>query len=57
MWLVWISCEEKMLPVMVKTRVYYYDIVLEKYMSVGEEQEVTPERADRLIELGVADYA
>ena len=49
--------EEKMLPVMVKTRVYYYDIVLEKYMSVGEEQEVTPERADRLIELGVADYA
>ena len=49
--------EEKLLPVRVKTRVYYYDIVLEKYMSVGEEQEVPQERADRLFELGVADYA
>ena len=47
---------EKNAPVRVKTRVYYYDIVLEKYMNPGEEQEVTQERADRLVELGVADY-
>ena len=49
--------EEKNLPVKVKTKVYYWDIVLEKYMTVGEEQEVPAERADRLVDLGVADYA
>lgn len=49
--------EEKCLPVKVRTRVYYYDIVLEKYMSAGEEQEVSAERADKLVDLGVADYA
>ena len=49
--------EEKDLPVKVKTRVYYWDIVLEKYMTAGEEQIVSAERADRLVELGVADYA
>ena len=48
--------KEKTLPVKVRTRVYYWDVVLEKYMTVGEEQDVPPERADRLIELGVADY-
>ena len=48
--------EEKNAPVRVKTRVYYYDIVLERHMQPGEEQEVTQERADRLVELGVADY-
>jgi len=26
-------------------------------MQVGEEQEVSAERADRLVDLGVADYA
>lgn len=49
--------EEKNLPVKIKTRVYYYDIELQKYMTAGEEQEVSQERADKLIELGVADYA
>jgi len=49
--------EEKLLPVRVRTKVYYYDIVLERNMQVGEEQEVSAERADRLVDLGVADYA
>ena len=48
--------EERKAMVPVRTTAYYYDIVLEKYMQVGEEQEVTADRADRLVELGVADY-
>ena len=47
---------ERNIPVIVRTKTYYYDIELKKYMSVGEEQEVTTERADRLVELGVAVY-
>jgi hypothetical protein len=47
---------EKFIPVRVRTVAYYYDIVLQRHMVVGEEQEVPAERADRLIELGVADY-
>jgi glycosyltransferase involved in cell wall biosynthesis len=46
--------EEKQQLVMVRTVAYYFDIVLQKYMTAGQMQEVTPERADRLIELGVA---
>ena len=48
--------EEKDLPVRVKTKVFYFDIVLERNMVPGEEQEVSQERAERLVELGVADY-
>ena len=48
--------EERKAMVPIRTIAYYYDLVLEKYMTVGEEQEVTAERADRLVELGVADY-
>lgn len=49
--------EEKNKPVKVKTVKFYYDIVLERNMQVGEEQFVPVERADKLVELGVADYA
>lgn len=49
--------EEKNLPVRVRTRVYYYDILLERHMQPGEEQEVSAERAERLVDLEVADIA
>ena len=45
---------EKNATVRVRTRVYYFDIGLQKYMCAGDEQEVTAERADKLMELGVA---
>lgn len=48
--------EEKNAPVRVRCKQYYFDIVLNKYQSPGMEQEVSQERADRLVELGVADY-
>lgn len=48
--------EERKQPVMVRTTAYYFDIVLQRHMQVGEEQEVSRERADKLVELGVADY-
>lgn len=48
--------EEKKQPVKIRTRCYYYDIVLERHMAVGEEQIVSVERADKLVDLGVADY-
>ena len=49
--------EEREQPVRVRTKVFYFDIVLERNMQAGEEQEVSAERADRLVDLGVADYA
>ena len=48
--------EEKNLPVKVRCKVYYFDIVLQEYQHPGDVQEVPQERADRLVELGVADY-
>lgn len=47
--------EEKNIPVKVRTVAYYFDIVLQRHLRPGEEQEVTQERADRLVELGVAE--
>lgn len=49
--------EERSQPVKVRTKMFYFDIVLQKNMQVGEEQEVPAERADKLVDLGVADYA
>lgn len=49
--------EERNVEVKVKCKQYYYDIVLQKYQTPGEEQIVSVERADKLVELGVADYA
>lgn len=48
--------EERKQPVMIRTIAYYFDVVLQRHMTVGEEQEVSRERADKLVELGVADY-
>ena len=48
--------EERKKPVMVRTTAYYFDIILQRHMRVGEEQEVSHDRADKLVELGVADY-
>ena len=48
--------EERKKPVKIRTTVYYFDIVLNRHMAPGEEQEVSHDRADRLLELGVADY-
>lgn len=47
--------EEKKAPVRIRTLAYYFDIKLEKHMNVGDEQEVTQERADKLAELGIAE--
>lgn len=48
--------EEKNLPVKVKCRSYYFDILLNDYQHPGDIQEVSAERADKLVDLGVADY-
>ena len=48
--------EELKQPVTIRTTAYYFDIILQRHMRVGEEQEVTRERADKLVDLGVADY-
>lgn len=49
--------EERTIPVKVRCKQYYYDIVLKKYQTPGDEQIVDVERADKLVELGVVDYA
>lgn len=48
--------EERDKPVRIRTRTFYYDLVLAKHMTIGEEQTVSAERADNLVALGVADY-
>lgn len=42
-------------PVRIKTLRLYHDILLDREMKVGEEQEVNRTRAERLIELGLAE--
>lgn len=42
-------------PVRIKTLRLYHDILLDREMKVGEEQEVDRTRAERLIELGLAE--
>lgn len=42
-------------PVRIKTIRLYYDILLDREMRLGEEQEVGRTRAERLIELGLAE--
>ena len=42
-------------PVRIKTVRLYHDILLDREMKVGEEQEVGRVRAERLIELGLAE--
>lgn len=49
--------EERTLQVKVRCKQYYYDVVLKRYQTVGDEQVVDVERADKLVELGVVDYA
>ena len=48
--------EEKELPVKVRCKKYYYDIELKKYQNPGDIQTVNAVRADKLVDLGVADY-
>ena len=47
--------EEKNALVHIKCTAYYFDIVLQAYQRPGMEQDVSRERADRLIDLGVAE--
>ena len=47
--------KEKLEPVKVKCTHIYYDIVLQKQQNPGDEQIVTRERAETLVELGLVD--
>lgn len=47
--------EERNGLVRVRCRSYYFDILLNDYQHPGQEQEVTQERADKLVDLGVAE--
>ena len=47
--------DEKNSLVRVKCKQFYFDVGLNEYQRPGDEQEVTVIRADKLVELGVAD--
>lgn len=46
--------EEKNAPVRVRCVKFYFDVAINAYQHPGEEQEVTRDRAEKLIDLGVA---
>ncbi len=46
--------KERNMPVRVRCKKFYFDIPLNRHMNVGDEQTVSAERAEALVDLGVA---